>query len=347
METEEREFHYLDGRPVAAKRLIAYDQGVVFRHGLAANGCDMSGAREASVVFHNGIFYLFYDGARPDKGWLACLATSEDLVYWERHGEVFTFGEIGKPDSHTATSPWFIFDEDKWHAFYVGCEKTTQAPDCIPHAPYVTCKADSTDLHGPWNKRYDVTAVTTKEGTYRGEGASPGYLFRHKDLIWMFFSAAEGELSDGVVSIKRTLGLAHAPHPDGPWTVLDEPILPLEEQIENSSLYYESANDTWFLFTNHIGINDLAEEYTDAIWVYWSKDPTKWNPEHKAVVLDGRNCSWSRVCVGMPSVVPVDGRLAIFYDAPGGESNSHMMRDIGLAWLPLPLSPPDESSSEL
>jgi hypothetical protein len=43
----------------------------------------------------------------------------------------------------------------------------------------------------------------------------------------------------------------------------------------------------------------------------------------------------------MPSVVKVGKRLAIFYDAPGGESTSHMRRSLGLAWLELPLLPPE------
>jgi len=30
----------------------------------------------------------------------------------------------------------------------------------------------------------------------------------------------------------------------------------------------------------------------------------------------------------------------VLYDAPGGTSVSHMKRDIGLAWLNLPLIPP-------
>jgi hypothetical protein len=124
--------------------------------------------------------------------------------------------------------------------------------------------------------------------------------------------------------------------------VLDEPVLPLEEQIENSSLYYEKSNGWWFLFTNHVGISESGHEYTDAIWVYWSKDPTTWDPDGKAVVLDGQNCTWSKKCLGMPSVVPVGNRLAMFYDAPGGRSMSHMGRDIGLAWLDLPLTPPAE-----
>ena len=117
-----------------------------------------------------------------------------------------------------------------------------------------------------------------------------------------------------------------------------KPIVPAAEQVENTSLYFEPANRTWFLFTNHIGLE--GGEYTDAIWVYWSQDLNRWNAADKAVVLDGRNCRWSRKCIGMPSVVKVGNRLAIFYDAPGGDSKSHMRRDLGLAWLNLPLTPP-------
>ena len=81
-------------------------------------------------------------------------------------------------------------------------------------------------------------------------------------------------------------------------------------------------------------------EYCDAVWVYWSKDLNKWDRQHKAVVLDGKNCTWSKKCIGMPSVIPFKGKLAILYDAPGGDSKSHMNRDVGLAWLDLPLVPP-------
>ena len=81
--------------------------------------------------------------------------------------------------------------------------------------------------------------------------------------------------------------------------------------MENSSLYFEPTCQTWFLFTNHVGLDRF--EYTDAIWVYWSRDPSRWNPAHKAVVLDSTNCSWSRHIIGLPSVVRVGDRLAILY----------------------------------
>ena len=64
------------------------------------------------------------------------------------------------------------------------------------------------------------------------------------------------------------------------------------------------------------------------------------------VVLDDRNCSWSKDCIGMPTVIAAGRRLALLYDGPGAKSVSHMRRNIGLAWLDLPLVPPKVSETE-
>ncbi|MDX6243031.1 MAG: hypothetical protein QOE76_754 [Frankiales bacterium] len=41
----------------------------------------------------------------------------------------------------------------------------------------------------------------------------------------------------------------------------------------------------------------------------------------------------------MPSVVPMAGGLALFYDGIAGKQRTdHMDRDIGMAFLPLPLT---------
>lgn len=97
-------------------------------------------------------------------------------------------------------------------------------------------------------------------------------------------------------------------------------------------------NKTWFLFTNHIGIEG-GSEFTDGVWVYWTKDPNQWDPADKAVVLDGSNCTWSRKCIGMPTVTAGGDKLYLFYDAAGGDSTSHMRRSLGMATLQLPLDP--------
>lgn len=324
---------YEDSRPTAGFLLLATDAGVVLKHGDGPNQCDYLGARDIWVWRDHGRYYMHYDGAGP-KGWLACLATSTDLLHWKKEGPVLDFGKPGTFDSASASYGTTYFDGHRWHMFYLGTPNVSNAPDYIPAFPYTTMKAVSQSPTGPWIKQSDIVPFRPQPNTYYSETASPGQIIKQKDEYLMFFSA----------SMKRTLGIARTKNLDGAWTIDPKPIVPSEEQVENSSLYFEPSNKTWFIFTNHIGIQN-GNEYTDSVWVYWSKDLNHWDPNHKAIVLDGRNCSWSQTCVGLPSVVKVGNRLAIFYDAPGGTSTSHMKRDVGLAWLNLPLMPPTETSS--
>jgi len=178
---------------------------------------------------------------------------------------------------------------------------------------------------------------TPTEGTYYTITASPGFIVKTGEQYLQFFSAS---IFDEHHDTKRTLGIARTKNLDGPWHPDPLPIVPLAEQIENSSLYFEPKDSTWFLFTNHIGLDNAGVEYTDAIWVYWSKDLNTWNVHDKAIVLDPQNCTWAKGTIGMPSVVVVGPRLALLYDGREGESTSHMGRDIALAWIELPLEVP-------
>jgi predicted GH43/DUF377 family glycosyl hydrolase len=324
---------YPDGRPEATMRMDATDQGVVLRHGSASSDCDELGARDVWVFKSGATYCMHYDGAGP-KGWLSCLATSTDLVHWQKRGPVLDFGKPGESDSASASYGTTYFGGKQWHMFYLGTPHTSPAPDLIPAFPYQTMKAHRLSSNGPWIKQPDVIPFRCQPNTYYAVTASPGRIIRQRGQYLMFFSAAS-EDSEGT---HRTIGIARTKNLDGPWQIEPEPILPSAEQIENTSLYWEPANKTWFLFTNHIGLEGF--EYTDAVWVYWSKDLNRWDPVNKAVVLDGKNCTWSHKCIGLPSVMKLIGKLAVFYDAPGGDSKSHMGRDIGLAWLKLPLSPP-------
>lgn len=333
---------YQDGRPAARWRLEAHDQGVVLRHGGGLGNCDALGARDVWVWQYGRNYYMHYDGAGP-KGWLTCLATSPDLVHWTLKGPVLDFGKAAEDDSASASYGVTFFDGRRWHMFYLGTPHVTPAPDFIPGFPYLTMKAWSESPEGPWHKQPEVTPFRTQPGTYYSATASPGQVIRQGGEYLMFFSASTDH------PIKRTLSLARTKDLNGPWTIAPEPILPPDEQVENSSLFYDEQSKTWFLFTNHVGVED-GLEYTDAVWVYWTRDITRWNSDHKAVVLDRTNCKWSKHILGLPSVVKAGHRLAIFYDGNGAVKmpsgvKSHMDRDVGLAWLHLPLIPPDDVAS--
>ena len=328
---------YPDNRPVASLRLPARDAGVVLRHGDHPNQSDGSGAREALVYERRGVYYLHYDGAGP-SGWQTCLATSRDLIHWEKRDVVLPLGATGFRDAAGACSPWVIREGGWWHMFYLGTPNASPAPHFVSMFPYLTLKARSRSPAGPWEKQYAVIPFATQTNTYFSVTASPGHVVKHQGEFLMFFSAATED-----PKVKRTLSISRTKDLNGRWRIDPDPIMPPSEQIENSSLYFEPKNQTWFLFTKHIGVDEQGFEWTDAIWVYWSTDLNRGDVRNTAVVLDGSNCTWSKRCIGMPAVIKVGKRLAIFYDAPGGESVSHMQRDIGLAWLELPLVPPAEA----
>jgi predicted GH43/DUF377 family glycosyl hydrolase len=334
---------YADNRPTARYRLEAQDQGVVLRHGGGPQQCDELGARDIWVWESGGTYFMHYDGAGP-KGWLACLATSTDLTHWTKKGPVLELGKSGEEDSASASYGVTYQDGANWHMFYLGTPHTSPAPDFIPAFPYLTLKAKGTSPTGPWTKQKGVVPFRPKAGSYYSATASPGQVVRHGDEFLMFFSASTDR------PILRTLGLARTKDLDGAWTIAPEPLVPMEEQVENTSLYYDEESKTWFLFTNHVGV-DNGLEYTDAIWVYWTKDLLRWNRDHKAVVLDGRNSKWSKHIIGLPSVVKAGNRLAIFYDGCASATmprgvKSHMDRDVGVAWLDLPLIPPADSAAQ-
>ncbi|MGZ3872325.1 MAG: hypothetical protein ACXVJD_05385 [Mucilaginibacter sp.] len=323
---------YVDGRPSASLRVLCKDEGVVLKHDNGPDSCDTYGAREAIVNKIGNTYYLFYDGAGK-AGWLACLAESTDLRHWEKKGPILSLGDAGKADSKSASAPWVIKENNEWHMFYLGTPNTSPAPDRIPAFPYLTMKARAKSLEGPWIKQYDVKPFPEKKNSFYTVTASPGFIIKYKGGYLQFFSGA----TEDSTGIKRTLGLARTKDLNGSWAIDNKPIFPLTEQVENSSLFFDAGNKTWYLFTNHIGITDQGGEYTDAVWMYWSKDILKWNPADKAIVLDNTNCTWAKGAIGMPTVIKTGNKLALLYDGANGRNLSHMGRDIGLAWIDLPI----------
>ncbi len=326
---------YRDNRPSPVLRMDASDNGIVLRHGSGPGGCDRFGARDAWVFEAEGKYIMHYDGA-GSQGWLAVRAVSSDLRHWTVDGPILSLGKKGEGDERSASYGVTFSEGGLWHMFYLGTRHTSPAPDLVPALPYVTMKAQSRSPMGPWIKQPEVIPFRPAAGTFYSHAASPGQVVVHNGEYLQFFSGASTDNGIG-----RTLGIARTRDLNGSWVPDSTPVVPLTEQIENAALYYEPVNDTWFLFTNHVGFYRDTEEFTDAIWVYWSRDPERWDPARKAIVLDRKNCSWSKRVVGLPSVVRFGDSLALFYDGVEGHGTSHMRRDIGLAWLRLPLVPPE------
>ncbi len=331
---------------------------------------DARGTREAIINKVGDTYYMFYDGAGANAPylWRACLATSKDLVNWIKVGPMLTPSIETNPGSNSNTykdlmgacSPWVYEDNGKWHMFYLGND--TVAPDGTPGFAYNTLHASADSITGPWIKSNSLpgysnfVAFKTKPGSYYLETASPGHVIQNprwtedeyntESKFMMFFSAST--IVPGV-GTARTLGITRsddlaagdkfdATTEENFWQTDSQPILPLSEDIENSSIYYEPSNGYYFLFTNHV----YANAYTDSVWVYWSRDPEVWNEKNKALVIDSNVSTWAKGAIGMPTVVKMDDNtLALVYDGVEGSGTGHLGRKIGLATISLPLTPPD------
>lgn len=328
---------YVDGRPYPKYRTNISDYGIVLKHGASF---DAYGARDVIVWEYESKYYMHYDAADPNVGWLCSLAVSKDLVNWDKYGPILSLGEEHEEDSKSASYGMPYYEKGTWHMFYLGTPNVDGERERVPAFPYLTMKARAFNPEGPWYKEKNIIPFRPIKNSYCSLTASPGEVLNINGSYLQIFSAAtesNNKMHLPGFNVVRTLGIARSDSLDSKWVIDPSPMLPINEQIENSSLYYDESQKMWYLFTNHIGIDQSYGEYTDAIWMYWSKDINNWNREHKAIVLDGESCCWSKKVIGLPSVLPVNNRLAIFYDGLKEDGVSHCHRDIGLAWLELPI----------
>lgn len=328
---------------------------------------DGGGIREAIINKVGGTYYLFYDGAIPGETnksyWCACIAKSRNLINWEKTGRILYAGIELHEDSNgetykdfkSASSPWVYCENGKWYMYYVGAENCS--PEGIPAMPYHTLLATSDSIEGPWHKineeKYKEKYVCFYSGKdkWNSVTSSPGHVI--KNPKWkgendtenykylMFFSGCYHiPVFARSIGIARTnsLDICDAYDSENPnfWVTDENPVLPLSDDIENTSIYYEEQNGYYFMFTNHV----YGNAYTNSIWVYWTKDIEKWNADDKAVVIDKNVSTWAKGAIGLATVIKKDEyTLALVYDGSEGDSLGHLNRKIGLAYISLPLEP--------
>lgn len=325
------------------------------------------GIREAILNKVGDTYYVFYDGAKPgaapDSYWCACLAKSTDLVHWEKLGKMLDASVESHPenggvymDAKSASSPWVFQENGIWYMFYVGCEEVS--PNGIPAAPYHTLLATADSIEGPWKKANEEPGMEksvcffSRKNQWNNMTSSPGHVLQNPkwegegdtehEKYFMFFSGATA----GPPVFARSIGIARtndlsvhdnwdAENPNH-WKMDEKPLLPFCEDLENASIYYEESNGYYFMFVNRVHDN----AYTNAVWVYWSKDLEHWNVEDKAVVLDKTNCTWAKGTIGLGTVVKKDDNtLAMLYDAEEGDGTGFLNRQLGFLTIALPLDP--------
>jgi predicted GH43/DUF377 family glycosyl hydrolase len=328
---------YSDGRVSTSLRLPATDYGIVLPYGTAPDGADAVGARDVFVYQAGSTYYMTYDGAPQTGSWNTVLASSTDLTAWTVHGNIMPLGNVGDPDSNCVCYGTTYFDGSLYHMYYTTSTSGSTSPP-VPYPNYQTMSASAPTPQGPWAKGGALTFDASANGK---DGITPGQLVTYNGQYLQFVSTGTKQANE---SWARTIGIARAASPSGPWTLDTAPALPPSEQLENAVVWYQQSTGTWFLFANHVGIKN-GIEIDDADWVYWSQDPTHWDTANKAVVMDSTASSWSKNVIGIPSVIQIGDRLALLYDGDRSPAQrtgleGNLNRDVGLAWIQLPIKAP-------
>ena len=349
-----------------------HDQGVVLRQskpGEPYYWLDSKVIRQAVILREEARnrFLLYYDALGPEATSITLrLAESDDFIPGNKLGpaQVPAVFEYPSADYRQFSnylecgSPWFI-EEDG--TFYMFNTSDTGPKGNFAPMPYYATLSFGPSLAGPWQKetllpgRGKHIAIPVRPGTYYSDTACAGSVMenpawqgpedRENRRYMMFFSAASCHGKPGDYrSLGRGVGIARSDCLTAAddydklegnfWEPDPAPIIPLEDDVENATLFHDADRGIWYLFVNHI---DSSNTYTDAIWVYWSEDPNRWDPNNKAEVLSSESCSWTHGAIGMPSVLRVGDRLAMFYDGSVNGDTTHFNRNIALAYIDLPL----------
>lgn len=356
------------GKTVCRKKVDGVlDQGIVYRRSMPGESyyfLDGTVLREPMLFRDGERFLLYCDAGGPELIFTLMLAESRDLVHWKKLGPAQGPSCLEHPGAdyrdwadflHTG-SPW-IFEEDGKYYMYT---TTALGPrgQFMP-LPYLCMVSVSDSMAGPWKKMNarpgcsKHICIPVRPGTWYSDTACAGSVIENP--AWkgekgrrymMFFSSASyrGLPQEDPMSLARGVGIARTDDllagddwdkTEGNfWTVDPEPVIPLEDDVENATVWHEEETGRWYMFVNHV---HASNTYTDAVWVYWTDDPNHWDPENKAEVISSETCTWTHGAIGMPTVTRVGNRLAMVYDGSTAGNTSHLERDIALAWLDLPL----------
>ena len=86
------------------------------------------------VVFHDGLFYLFYQRLHEDRFWEVYVATSQDGIDFDVANEQKMFGpsrQAGTFDAHSVATVRIFKEGDYFYMTYAACERFLDYPESI------------------------------------------------------------------------------------------------------------------------------------------------------------------------------------------------------------------------
>ncbi|MCE5258384.1 MAG: hypothetical protein LLG44_04895 [Chloroflexi bacterium] len=172
----------------------------------AADGAEWErgGLYKSCIVKHQDTYYMFYNAKNRDVWpWheQIGLATSRDLVYWERYAgsPVLPVGATGAWDERFASDPYVLRAGDTWVMFYYGLAADGHARDGV---------AFSDDLLH-WDKAPQPILDVGAPGSLDAQYAHKPAVFYNKGVLFHYYCAVSPALDaqHGAISNPELRGI--------------------------------------------------------------------------------------------------------------------------------------------
>lgn len=247
---EDRHYQAEVGHASSVDLLAWVDQGVAFRPSEGPSWDDKA-IWTGSITRHDDVWHFFYTAlTHADHEQRIGLATSTDLVHWERHPKnplvvadpSWCESAANSPDGHVAfRDPWVMRDPDGdgW-LMYI----TTRVNVGLDDGRGVIALATSDDL-----VEWELHGPVTEAGSF-AELEVPQYveLESHRFLLFCSAKPSQQRLNEPDVAPWAGTHYLTAPSAKGPWHLAPDP--PMAADTERS--WYAGRllqhNDTWQFF---------------------------------------------------------------------------------------------------
>lgn len=297
-------------------------------------------ATDCPFIFrHKRRYYMTYIGF-DGIGYRTGLASSTDLLRWEKEGLILDRGPAGSTTEFNAALTWIVRDND---LFGEGRLKTFEdrylgTYHAYPQAGYETGPAAiglcwSADFR-KWRVKYPcLRASDSDAGAWERGGLYKSCLVEHEGVFYLFYNAKTAD-SPWIEQI----GLATS-RDLKTWTRhAGNPLIPVGPKGAFDDVFCSDpcvlrCGDTWVMFYYTLSSDGRARDT-----VAFSEDLVHWRKSNEILVDVGRPGSIDATYAHKPAVFSVDGRLHHFYCAVSpakektiGNVEIHEIRGIALA----------------
>ena len=256
--------HYDEQRPPAARLALATSRdGLRWeRYGGNPILAPTPGAWDSwrtgyhSIVETSGHYHLYYSGVRKEDrgGWYGIgLATSTDLMHWEKHPGNPVLEPTGTGFESLQTQvPCVIIDRGTWYLYYLGQDGPTG------HIGLATSKDGIC-----WNRYGSNPVLKRDESSWDSLRLSPQTVLKYGDRYFMFYNGYDGDIYSSAVAISDDL-IRWEKYEGNPTFTVDRPSSWESVIVDHQfcmpfrgkyTIWYSAADDV----TQHIGLAFLAE----------------------------------------------------------------------------------------